>query len=136
MSTYKIIEGLPKDVETEVSRWLGQGWRCNGNLFHRLVDGNSIAVQGIMKPAVEESNPKVYSYRLFCKTQIDFSGLLNSVYYRAEPPKKFGWFNYMIKIKAHSKEDAEKALLDEVSLQHSDESHSATPVYLSVEYYV
>ena len=43
MSTYKIIEGLPKDVELEVCLQLSQGWKCNGELFHRQVDGNNIS---------------------------------------------------------------------------------------------
>ena len=135
MSTYKIIEGLPKDVEIDTVNHISQGWRRNGELFHRQVDGNNIAVQGMVRDE-EEAVPNVYVYRLFCKMPVDFNGLINSVYHRVEHPQKTGWFNYLVKIRAYSKEDAEKALLDEVLIQHAGQLHSATPMYLNVEYYV
>lgn len=59
--SYKIVEGLPSAVETEVNALVKQGWKRNGSLFPRIHDGYHLVVQGLYHPDEEISEPPVVS---------------------------------------------------------------------------
>ena len=48
---YKIIKGLPENVEAEVNTLLQDGWTINGDLHTMKVDQYTIFVQGLVKHA-------------------------------------------------------------------------------------
>ena len=116
MSDYKIIEGLPADVEADVIRYRSEGWQRNGELFHRTVDGNNIAVQGICRDA-PDAEKSIYVYNVYTEQQFDPKSMLNVVYHKILQPAPRSPFRYMIKIISYSQEDAEAQILREIKLQ-------------------
>ena len=81
MSQIKIIEGIPSHVELDVNRLLSEGWRRSGNLFHRTVDGNNIAVQGLYKGDESQPPVSVYVFRLYTTGLFDPDGIPGCIYH-------------------------------------------------------
>lgn len=55
---YKIIRGLPADVEATVSTLLKDGWQPHGSLFKMPIDGQEIVVQNMILYEIEENQLK------------------------------------------------------------------------------
>lgn len=62
---FKILEGLPADVETDVTAYLNDGWELHGDLFPRkTAEGVIVVVQGISyTPKPNTSPPPKYKYK-------------------------------------------------------------------------
>ena len=52
---YRIVVGLPSEVESTVQSLLIEGWKLNGPLFPRIDDGYHLVVQSMYLPATVAS---------------------------------------------------------------------------------
>jgi len=139
MSDYKIIEGLPADVEADVIRYRSEGWQRNGELFHRTVDGNNIAVQGMIREADESSGKAIFVYNVVTASKFEPRALINVVYYKDLPAKEpfRSHFHYLIKIISTSEEAANKEIAQEIALQLEPIGYSGKFEFIHMEaYYV
>ena len=121
-SSFKIVEGIPSHVEIDVNNLLKDGWKLNGALFHRNVDGNNVAVQSMSKNTTTvHEQEEVYVFRLQTTKNFDTSGIPNIVHatkidsiMRTIMPFVY---RYNIKLRAESKKHAQELITDEVNLQ-------------------
>jgi len=46
---FKIIEGLPSEVESEINQHLNEGWSLHGTMLNRDVDGTTVVIQAVSR---------------------------------------------------------------------------------------
>ena len=88
----------------------------------------------MIKDATDEPTA-VYAYRLVCNSPFDPAGMINSVYSKLEKTSRVG-FTYLVKIRAHSDEDARTSIRNEIDIQLYDDHANVKATLLNTEYYV
>ena len=137
MSAFKIIEGLPEHVELDVNRYLSSGWELNGELFHRTVDGNNIAVQSIRRDDNAVSDKAIYVFLLTTTSTFDPHAMIHVLYHKQLPTKDgFRYtFTYVVKILSSSVEKAEATIQNELQLQLGDAGFDGQIEFIQQEDY-
>jgi len=119
-----ILEGLPSEVDRQMQSLLRDGWHLNGELWHRDVDGNNIAVQGMYLPSGENlggvynGKLKQYLYNVTTNYFVDLElidGYVNTIH--AKPVR--GKFSYTITVAAYSELTANTSVAKSLSEQRN-----------------
>lgn len=154
MNGYRIVEGLPKAVEMEIVQLRANGWKLNGPLAYRNVDGNTVAIQGMIEDNedtdvedVEDvekqlKSRSLYVFKLMTSQEFDTKGLINSRQAYRTMTQGVGFqrglhTTYVIKLIATSTDDAKSQLVRELEIQHpqnADVINDIKYMYTELEY--